>query len=129
MTAPGWVLDASALLVLLLDEPGATLVEEHLDAASMSAVNWCEAYGKLRAAGVPKPELSTGMADLGIAVVPFDTEQAYAAGDLLPHVQQAGLSLADRACLALALRLGVPAVTADTAWGNVSVGVDVIYVR
>jgi ribonuclease VapC len=123
------VLDASALLALLNDEPGAAAVSERLDGASMSAVNWCEAYGKLRAAGVPPAALTAGMAETGITIVAFDADQACVAGELLPLVRRAGLSLADRACLSLAQRLGVPAVTADTAWRTVDVGVDVVCVR
>lgn len=128
-TPAACVLDASALLALLNDEPGARAVSECLDGASMSAVNWCETYGKLRGGGVPGAALEAGMAATGITVIPFDTDQAYAAGELLPVGRSAGLSLADRACLSLAQRLGVPAVTADTAWQTVDVDVEVVCIR
>ena len=72
--SPAWVLDASALLALLNAESGADVVEEHLDAAAISAVNWCETYGKLRQAGVDGDALVTGFAEAGIGIWPFDAE-------------------------------------------------------
>ena len=68
-------------------------------------------------------------AKLGLTVVPFDEEQAYKAGLLRQTTRSQGLSLGDRACLALAHSLGLPAITADRAWSNLNVGVEVILVR
>ena len=127
--SPAWVLDASALLALLNSEPGADVVEEHLDAAAISAVNWCETYGKLRQAGVDGDALVAGFAETGIGIWPFDAEDACLAGELAGVTREAGLSLADRACLALAGRLGVPAVTADRTWLSLDIGVEVIGIR
>jgi ribonuclease VapC len=70
-----------------------------------------------------------GFCVTGIEVVPFDADDARAAGELSLVTRDAGLSLGDRACLALARRLDVPAVTADRAWLNVDAGVDVVCVR
>ena len=126
---PAWVIDASALLALLNQEPGADAVEEHLDAAAISAVNWCETYEKLRQAGVDGGALVTGFAETGIEVWSFDAEDARLAGELAVLTREAGLSLADRACLALAARLRVPAVTADRAWLSLDIGVEVIGIR
>jgi PIN domain nuclease of toxin-antitoxin system len=126
---PAWVIDASALLAFLNQEPGAEAVEEHLDAAAVSAVNWCETYGKLRQAGVGGDALVDGFAETGIEIWPFDAEDARLAGELAGLAREAGLSLADRACLALAGRLGVPAVTADRAWLSLDIGVEVIGIR
>ena len=123
------VIDASALLALLNQEPGADAVEEHLDAAAISAVNWCEAYGKLRQAGVGGDALVAGFTETGIEIRPFDAEDARLAGELVGLTRKAGLSLADRACLALAGRLGVPAVTADRTWLPLDIGVEVIRIR
>jgi ribonuclease VapC len=123
----GAVLDASALLALLNSERGADVVAAHLYAAVVSAVNWSETYGALRRAGVDGDALAEGFAETGIEVVPFDADDARAAGELV--TRDAGLSLGDRACLALARRLDVPAVTADRAWLNVDAGVDVVCVR
>jgi len=123
------VIDASALLALLNQEHGADAVEEHLEAAAISAVNWCETYGKLRQAGVGGEGLVAGFEETGIAIWPFDAEDARLAGELAGPTREAGLSLADRACLALATRLGVPAVTADRAWLALDIGVEVIAIR
>jgi ribonuclease VapC len=123
------VLDASALLALLNEEPGGVAVAALAESTAISSVSWCEAFGKLRAAGVPDEELRTTMGETGIAVVPFARDDAEVAGDLLPRTRILGLSLADRACLALAGRLGVPAVTADRAWATLDVGVDIVCIR
>lgn len=123
------VLDASALMALLNVEPGAEVVNGLLGDAAMSSVNWCEAYGKLRSRGVDASPLTASMAETGIAVLGFDEEDARRAGELLTATRSAGLSLADRACLALAAKLGVPAVTADRAWVDLDVGVEVVCIR
>jgi ribonuclease VapC len=123
------VLDASALMALLNEEPGSDVVEGLVPEAAISSVNWCEAYGKLRARGVDGVALTASMAETGIAVLGFDEEDARRAGELLTATRSLGLSLADRACLALAAKLGVPAVTADRAWADLDVGVYVVCIR
>lgn len=123
------VFDASALLALLNEEPGAEVVQELVHRASISSVNWCEAFGRLRQAGVPHDALRDEMAETGVEVIAFERGDAEAAGDLLPRTRAHGLSLADRACLALASRLSVPAVTADRAWAELDVGVEIICIR
>ncbi|MGH3133407.1 MAG: PIN domain-containing protein [Gaiellaceae bacterium] len=80
-------------------------------------------------AGVDGDALRTHFAEAGIAVVPFDGSDAEAAGELLPRTRRLGLPLADRACLALATRLGVPAVTADRAWTSLDLGVEIVCIR
>ena len=110
-------------------EPGADAVDEIATNAAISAVNWCEAFGKLRTAGVDAVALVADMHETGIAIVPFETVDAQSAGDLSPATRRFGLSLADRACLALAARLGVPAVTADRTWAELDVGVEIVCIR
>lgn len=129
MPSPSVVLDASALLALVNAEPGGDDVAALMAQAAISSVNWCEVYGKLRAVGVDGALLAGELAETGIAVVPFDDYDARAAGELLLATREVGLSLADRACLALAQRLGVPAVTADRTWAGLDVGVDVTCIR
>ena len=124
-----YVLDASALMALLNVEPGATVVEELATAAAISSVNWCEAFGKLRTAGVDAVSLTANMDETGITILSFDETEARRAGELAPVTRSFGLSLADRACLALAARLGVPAVTADRAWADLDVGVEIVCIR
>jgi PIN domain nuclease of toxin-antitoxin system len=126
---PAFVLDASALMALLNAEPGAAAVEELAGSATISSVNWCEIFGKLRAAGVEGGALRMQMAETGIAVIRFERDDAEAAGELLPRTRGRGLSLADRACLALAARLGAPAVTADRVWADLDVGVEIVCIR
>ncbi len=129
MPGPSFVLDASALLALLNSEPGAGEVAGYAPRAAISSVNWCEVYGKLRAVGVDGEALAGDIAEAGIVIVSFDDGDARAAGELLLSTRQAGLSRADRACLALAQRLGVPAVTADRTWASLGVAVEVTCIR
>jgi ribonuclease VapC len=116
------VLDASALLALLQNEPGAEVVASRLPQCVMSAVNLSEVVAKLVDHGLPEVDLRAAIEVLDIDVREFDTEAAYAAGELRRITPDAGLSLGDRACLALALRLGTAAVTADRAWAALAGG-------
>jgi PIN domain nuclease of toxin-antitoxin system len=129
-SAPRVVLDASALLVYLQRERGHLLVAPVLEAAAMSAVNLCEVLQKSAAAGVPTAGLQADLRAVGLRIYAFDTEDAACAADLWASTRKLGLSLGDRACLALAKRLRLPTYTADRAWAAVSVpGVAVRAVR
>ncbi len=123
------VLDASAILVLLNGEPGSEAVSEALEEAVVSAVNLSEVVAKLVDAGMPVHEAREALTPLGLEVVPFDEAQAFEAGELRPSTRKAGLSLGDRACLALARQLNLPALTADSAWTKASAEVEVRLVR
>ncbi len=123
------VLDASAILVLLNDEPGAAEVAQALEDAAVSAVNLSEVVAKLLEAGMPRAEAEDVLGGLGLDVRPFDEGATWAAAALRAGTRKAGLSLGDRACLALARDLGVPALTADSAWAKVPSGVEVRLVR
>ncbi len=123
------VIDASALLALLNDEPGAGVVLESLPGGAMSAVNLSEVVAKLCGAGMPEKAIRQALQPLGLEIVPFDEEQSYQAGLLRASTQDAGISLGDRACLSLAKMQGVPALTADRAWSELSVGVTVKVIR
>lgn len=114
------VLDASALLALLHGEPGAEVVAACLPGSVISAVNLSEVIAKLSERGMPAEAIRLALDGLPIDVRPFDINAAYAAGELRPGTRAAGLSFGDRACLALAARLGVPAVTADRAWSTLA---------
>ena len=123
------VMDASALLALLNSEPGSSVVAAALPEALISAVNLSEVVGKLADAGLPEPAIGAALERLPVETVPFDREQAYAAGFLRPSTADEGLSLGDRACLSLARRLDLPALTADRRWQRVAVGVEVRVIR
>ena len=117
------VLDASALLALLQNEPGAEVVADLLPHGIMSAVNLSEVVAKLMDHGMPLEEAREALDGLPIDVASFDRDAAFAAGELHGVTRGARLSLGDRACLALATRLGATAVTADRAWASLGDGI------
>lgn len=110
------VLDASAVLALINGEPGADLVAQLLPSSMVSSVNLSEVVAKLADFGMPQRAIRDTLDSLRLDVVPFDAEQAYEAGLLRLATRGAGLSLGDRACLALAGRLELPALTTDASW-------------
>jgi len=126
-----FVLDASALLAVLLGEPGGARVGHVLMDSAMTTVNFAEVVGHYSCNGGRDAEIRAVLDPLPISLVPFDQELAYQVGILLPLTRAAGLSLGDRACLALARRLDVPALTADRAWQAIAsqVGVRVELIR
>ena len=123
------VLDASALLAYLQDEPGGERVREVLAHSVMSTVNWAEVIGKARDDGVDTRGLREDLASLGLALEPFSADQAEIAGRLRERTRQLGLSLGDRACLALGSDRGETIYTADRAWLQLELGVDVETIR
>lgn len=123
------VLDASAVLASFLDEPGGDVVLAALPDALLSAVNYTETLTRLLDRGVPEPELAAAAADIAAIVAPFDEEQALLAAKLRPATRGLGLSLGDRACLALALSRGLPALTADRRWAELALGVEIRLLR
>lgn len=129
------VLDASALLAFLQGEPGAERVAEALARpAAISAVNYAEALGKLAEDGETAAELARRFEAEGLvggvleveAVLP---EDAPAIAALRRSTRHLGLSLGDRACLALALRLGLPVMTTDRAWQELGLDLEVQAIR
>ena len=115
-----FVLDASALLCLLQEEDGAERVVLALPRASISAVNLSEVYAKLSEVGGSEARIAQAIDGLHLRVVPFDDVQARAVGMLRPLTKSLGLSLGDRACLALAQQRGATALTADRAWSDLA---------
>jgi ribonuclease VapC len=124
-----YVLDASALLALLNAEKGADIVQGLLMDAIISTVNLAEVVTRLSAVGMPENEIRDTLALLGLEAAPFDEEQAFQAGLLYPHGRPYGLSLGDRACLALAQATGSAAVTADRAWEDLGLEVGIKLIR
>lgn len=124
------VLDASAVLALLFKETGADRVRDVLGAALISTVNLSEAFARFIRDGRDTAALDRGLRDeMAIEIIDFMEADAVAAARLLPATRAYGLSFADRACLALAHRLGLPAMTADRAWRDVDCGVEVVCIR
>jgi ribonuclease VapC len=118
MPAETYVMDASALLALARGESGADAVQEYLDSAQcvISSVNLAEVGSKLTDLGLPKSELSRALKQFNVDVVDFGFELSVQTSALRDKTKAQGLSLGDRACLALALQFDAPAVTADSAW-------------
>lgn len=119
-----YVLDASALLAYLHEEEGAADVADAVArSASISAANWAETLSKVAEAGGQPKQLAADLEEQGLLhglleVVPLTAEDALVIGELRPRTKELGLSLGDRACLALALRLRLPVLTADRYWAE-----------
>ncbi len=123
------VLDASAVIALFEREKGFEKVAAVLTRASMSAVNLAEAGSHLTNSGHTATESRTMLSGLNLQIVPFDQDQAIEVARLRPLTRSLGLSLSDRACLALARLLRLPAMTADRVWGKLHIGVQVTVIR
>lgn len=123
------VLDASAVLAVLNREPGNDMVRGYIPGALMSAVNVAEVVGKLAASGISENEIHAAISILGVEIVNFDEEHAFATGMLSPLTRKQGLSLADRACLSLARIRQATALTADRIWSELDIGIDVVLIR
>jgi PIN domain nuclease of toxin-antitoxin system len=124
------VFDASAILALLQQEPGAEkLTDEIRINAVASTVNLAEVQSKLVKKGVP-PESAWDDTLSSIAEVePFTSRQANIAGSLITKTEKYGLSLGDRSCLALAIALKAPVYTTEQIWKNLKVGVPIHVIR
>lgn len=123
------VLDASALLAVLLGEPGAEAVVPYLPRVVVSAVNAAEALTRLTDLGMALDAATRCLAGLDLETAPFATADATVAASLRQATRPLGLSLGDRACLALGLARGLPVLTADREWAKLDAGVRVELIR
>jgi PIN domain nuclease of toxin-antitoxin system len=129
------VLDASALLAYLQNEPGADVVSDAIaEGSTISSVNLAEALGRASEHDVDPVKLldqmtASGLLEGAVAVESFTTSDAAEVARLRPQTRSAGLSLGDRACVALAQRLDAVALTADTAWAGLDLGVELRQIR
>ncbi|MGK2964440.1 MAG: type II toxin-antitoxin system VapC family toxin [Tepidiformaceae bacterium] len=132
MTQPAdrrFVLDASALLAAVRGEPGGDAAFEAALRGVVSAVNWSEVVQKvLQASSEPDVPIAA-LRGREIEIAPFGRDDAERAAALWPARRARGLSLADRACLALAIGRGLPVVTADRTWAQLGLGVEVVVIR
>jgi len=115
-----YVIDASALLAVLQKEIGYLTVVPLLNGAYISTVNLSEVLQKVEQKGLKISNLVNSLEGLGLQLVSFTPEQAELTANLWKTTQPLGLSLGDRACLALAQSLNAIAITADKAWINIS---------
>ena len=111
-----YVLDASAVMCLIRNEPGANIVKAALPDSCLSAVNLAEVVAKMSELGLSDDLITQVLDPLQLKIVAFDSDLARASGLLRPATRTLGLSLGDRACLALTARLGATALTTDRAW-------------
>jgi ribonuclease VapC len=123
------ILDASAVLALLNDEPGGDRVASTIPGAFVCAVNHSEVVAKLADAGMPEDAIRDALRALGLEVVPFGLEHSLRAGLLRPLTRGRGLSLGDRACLALGLETGMRVLTTDRSWLDLDLDVRVEVIR
>ncbi len=123
------VLDASAIIAAIGSEPGAEVVLKHIHSAAVSTVNLAEVKSKLVERGFPPRDAWEAANSFSREVFDFDREQANVAGGLTAATRQYGLSLGDRACLALAIVLKAPVYTADRAWATLDLGIAIKLVR
>ena len=118
------ILDASAVLAVIFGEAGADRVAGHLPGARISAVNAAEVLTKLVDLGMPDDTIDAIFEGLQLTILPFEMTHARECARLRPLTLAVGLSLGDRACLALAGQLAAPAFTTDRAWSRLD-GADV----
>jgi PIN domain nuclease of toxin-antitoxin system len=128
--ATRYILDSSAVLALVLNEPGLRAVQVAVrQGAVIGAVNLAEVVSRLVRQGLADDEIEGLVRPLGLEVIPLDGAVAWRAGVLSRTTNPYGLSLGDRACLALAARMELPVLTADRTWSQLDVGVEVVLCR
>jgi ribonuclease VapC len=124
-----FVLDASAVLALLQQEPGAEIVAAALQDSVISTVNWSEVLQKSISQEIDTQDMQSEFEALGVNIIPFSAPQANLAARLWQETKFLGLSLGDRACLALAIEQQATALTADKAWAQLKTGISIQLIR
>ena len=126
------VVDASAILAMIFEEPGGDLLDEAIeDGSVVSEINRAEVINRLMRNGTDPQTALAAAKDIELEAIPFSSELLPAMTAIFPHARRANLSLADCACLATAKHLRLPALTADKSWAEIAgeVGVEVVCVR
>jgi len=124
------LLDASAILAVINEEPGAEKVEEVLDDAAISTVNVAEVASKLDDFGWLADEVASLFDHLQLEILPFDVDVALTSGQLRSATKKLGLSLGDRACLATALLTKYRVLTSNESWTQLKIrGVSIKCIR
>lgn len=123
------VLDASAVLAVMLDERGSETVVASAEGALLSTVNLTEVLEKVAWRGGDIGRVDDLLAKLGVRVLPFSAEHARIAAGIKPLVERKQVSLADRACLAVGRATSRTILTADTKWAELDLGLDIRLIR
>lgn len=123
------VFDSSAVLAIVFDEPGADRAQGRLDGGIISSVNYSETLAKMIEKGFTAADAIHGLAALTLQLVPFDKGQAEDTAQLRKSTAHKGLSIGDRACLALAASRQGMAITTDRIWSDLDVGVEIQVIR
>jgi PIN domain nuclease of toxin-antitoxin system len=126
---PLYILDTSALLALFRSEPGWEVVQAALGESAVCAINLTETITKLIRKGGEPRLVERYLRGLPMPILPWDEELAWESRDLAPPAWTRGISLAGRACLAMARHLGAAAMTSDTKWAKLGLHVRVVLFR
>ncbi len=124
-----YIFDASAILALFHNEPGSDVARQYLPGAVVSCINLAEVIENALARNIYNDKYREKLPELLPDIIPFNEEQAHITAKLRPITKQYGLSLADRACLALAKSMDLPVITADKIWKELDIGVKIIVIR
>jgi ribonuclease VapC len=128
-SSPRIILDASAIIAYLDEEPGSQIVEQWLPDSAVSMINICEVISVLVREGKPEEQVSLRVNGLVPLIVPFSWDIARITAALIVETQSKGLGLGDRAALATAKMMKLPVLTAESRWLDVAAGVDIRFIR
>ena len=123
------VFDSSVVIAILKQEQGFELAESSLSNALISTVNFSEVATYLARNSVPNDTIQEVLESFPIQVVPFDKSLALQTGFLYSSCKHLGLSLGDRACLAIAMSRKLPVLTADKVWAKLDLGIQIQVLR
>lgn len=123
------VFDTSVVMAILNQEPGQDIGRQHLGGALLSVVNYAEIATNLSRQSLPGAAVKKILTSFDRNVVLLDKATALLAGTLVADTKQYGLSLGDRACLALAVNRNLPVLTSDKAWAEVELPIEVRLIR
>ena len=123
------ILDASVILALLNMEQGHEVVSKHLENAIVSSLNFSEVVTVLARQGFGQEKIIRSLKETFLHIEEFNTEQAVIAALLDEVTKVYGLSLGDRACLALAKYKGLPVLTADKMWKDLNLNIEIQLIR
>jgi len=124
-----FVLDASAVIASINKEPGGEGVFDDAADFILLSVNLAEVVGLLVRQGGTLESARKSIGYLGLQIVDFDRDLAEHAGAMIARTRSLGLSLGDRACLALAARENLPVLTADSGWRGLDLGIEIRFIR